>query len=136
MAKAPVPAVPVPESTLAAIPPKKRQRPTEMHSEEKGKAPQTIDEPRRKRGRPRKVPVAVDVDLTAASTLDCSEQHPCCQQTFRRLRSEIEELTVELAAAKVTTREASAQCDQLKRSLGDMLDHMRVNYGYTHDPDY
>ena len=136
MAKAPAPAAPVPESSLAALPLKKRGRPAEPQSEEKGKAPQTVDEPRRKRGRPRKQPVAVDVDLTAASTLDCSEQHPCCQQTFRRLRSEIQELTIELAAAKVATREATAHCDQLERSLGDMLDHMRVNYGYSHDPDY
>ena len=144
MAGVPLPAEPAqpsesiraPESTHEELPIKKRGRPIETKCVEKGKALQTTDEPRRKRGRPRKLPVAVTVDPTAATTIECPDQHPACQKILQRLRDRIQTLSSELEAAKMANREAIARCDQFQRIVTDMHDHMRAHYGYIHNPDY
>src|SRR5919199_6187496 len=102
----------------------------------KGKAPQAPDEPRRKRGRPRKHPVTTDVASTSASAPECPDPHAGCRETLQQLRDRIAELVREVETAKMTNREAIARCDQIERIVADMRDHMRVSYGYVHDPDY
>src|ERR671932_1004360 len=103
-----------PESASEKLPVKKRARSVETKCLEKGIAPQTSDEPRRKRGRPRKQPVATTVDLTAATTIECPDQHPACQKILQRLRDRIQTLSSELEAAKMANREAVARCDQFQ----------------------
>src|SRR5919202_2757835 len=123
-----------PESASEKLPVKKRARSVETKCLEEGIAPQTSDEPRRKRGRPRKQPVAATVDLTASTTIECSDQHPACQRTLQRLRDRIQTLSCELESTKTAHREAIARCDHFQRVVTDTHDYMRTHYGYV--PDY